>query len=82
MEARIRKIGNSKGILIPDAVLKQCDIKENVLLEVKDSSIIIRSKPVNPRFDWEEKFDKLFSEEDIDVLKNVKNKFDNEEWTW
>lgn len=82
MEARIRKIGNSKGILIPDAVLKQCDIKENVLLEVKDSAIIIRSKPLNPRYDWEEKFDKLFSEEDLEDLKDIKNKFDNEEWTW
>lgn len=33
------------------------------------------------RDDWEEKFDKLFSEEDLKDLKNIKNKFDDEEWT-
>ena len=52
----IIKIGNSKGIRLPLAVLKQCGIDTKVELEVKENCIII--KPVKtPRQGWAEAFE-------------------------
>lgn len=82
MVTKIRKVGNSKGLIIPDALLRQCQISENVSLEIKDDSIVIKPIASNPRENWENVFDQLFSEEDLGQLRNISNKFDEEEWTW
>ena len=44
MEIDVIKIGNSKGIRLPMAILKQCGIESKVELEIEDNCIII--KPV------------------------------------
>ena len=41
MYAEIIKIGNSRGLRIPKAFLKQSNIKNTVQLTVKDHSLII-----------------------------------------
>ncbi len=66
MKMDIIKIGNSKGIRLPQAVLKQCGIDSKVELEVKDNYIIL--KPVkNPRQGWAASF-KLMRKNNDDVL--------------
>ena len=50
MKIDIKKIGNSKVICIPDAVLRQCGIDSAVELVVQDNCIVL--KPVAPRRDW------------------------------
>ena len=50
MKIDIKKIGNSKVICIPDAVLRQCGIGSEVELAVQDNCIVL--KPVAPRRDW------------------------------
>lgn len=73
MEIDVIKIGNSKGIRLPMAILKQCGIESKVELEIEDNCIII--KPVKtPRQGWAEAFkvmhkkgdDSLLIEEEID----------------
>lgn len=55
MQLDIVRIGNSKGIRLPLAVLRQCGIDSRIDLEVKDNCIII--KPVKaPRQGWAESF--------------------------
>jgi antitoxin MazE len=80
MKMDIIKIGNSKGIRLPQAVLKQCGIDLKVELEVKDNCIIL--KPVkSPREGWAEAF-KLMRKNNDDVLL-VPEEIDNdllEEW--
>ncbi|MEN9312327.1 MAG: hypothetical protein RIT42_433, partial [Bacteroidota bacterium] len=39
---KLRNIGNSKGIIIPKELLAQCNMEENVTIEVKDQQLIIR----------------------------------------
>jgi antitoxin MazE len=82
METRIRKIGNSKGILIPDAILKQCEISEKVCVAVVDRCILI--KPIDePRKGWAEAFQKMVAAND-DVLL-IPDVFDDEKFddtTW
>jgi len=66
MEMDIVKIGNSKGIRIPHAVLKQCGIDSKVEMVVEDNCIII--KPVRtPRQGWAEALELIHKNND-DVL--------------
>jgi antitoxin MazE len=75
MQMDIIKIGNSKGIRLPLAVLKQCGIDSKVELEVKDNYIII--KPVKtPRQGWAEAFELMHKNGD-DVLL-IPEETDNE----
>lgn len=75
MQMDIIKIGNSKGIRLPFAVLKQCGIDSKVELEVQDNCIII--KPVaTPRKGWAEAFE-LMHKNDDDVLL-IPDEVDNE----
>lgn len=41
MKVSIVQIGNSKGIRIPQTIIKQCDIEDEVNLEIKENNIII-----------------------------------------
>ncbi|MEW5920493.1 MAG: AbrB/MazE/SpoVT family DNA-binding domain-containing protein [Bacillota bacterium] len=75
MEIDIIKIGNSKGIRFPLAVLKQCGIDSKVELEIKDNCIVI--KPVRaPRQGWAEAFEKMHKNGDDSLL--IPEELDNE----
>jgi len=75
MQMDIIKIGNSKGIRIPLAVLKQCGIDSKVELEVEDNCIII--KPVRtPRQGWVEAFELMHK--NIDDVLLISEEIDNE----
>ena len=71
----IIKIGNSKGIRLPLAILKQCGIDSKVELEIKDNQIII--KPVKtPRRGWAEAFELMSKNGDDAVV--LPEEIDNE----
>ena len=53
MKTKIRKIGNSVGIIISQKILDQVAVKKEVNLSVKDSKIIIEAVKENPRENWE-----------------------------
>lgn len=75
MQMDIIKIGNSKGIRLPLAVLKQCGIDTKVELEIKDNCIII--KPIiTPRQSWAEAFELMHKNND-DILL-IPEEIDNE----
>ena len=75
MQMDIVKIGNSKGIRLPLAVLKQCGIDSKVELEIKDNCIII--KPViAPRQGWAEAFELMHKNNDDSLL--ISEEIDNE----
>ena len=83
MIIKVRKIGNSVGILLPKVIMEQCAIKDEVSLEVKENSIIIQPVKKKPRQGWEEAFLKAGSLNDKELLMGeFSNSFDKEEWTW
>jgi len=59
MEAKIVAIGNSKGVRIPKAVLRQSklDLSRPVQLRARERAIVIEQAP-HPRAGWEESFKK------------------------
>ncbi len=75
MEIDIIKIGNSKGIRLPLAVLRQCGIDSKVELEIKENCIVI--KPVStPRQGWAEAFEVMHKNRDDSLL--IPEDLDNE----
>ena len=79
MKTTITKIGNSKGLIIPAQILKQCGFEKEVCLSVKNSTLVI-SPAQKPRAGWEEAI--LAEGADDLVLPETGNDFDKEEWTW
>ena len=55
MKASVIRIGNSRGIRIPKALLEQCRLGSTVELEVSQGQLVV--KPAErPRSGWEEAF--------------------------
>lgn len=75
--AKIRKIGNSRGILFSKTVLEESGIKNTVKITVKDNVIMISSadKPTKKKWSDFKKTKKIKSD-------FVVNRFDETEWTW
>jgi antitoxin component of MazEF toxin-antitoxin module len=83
MKTKVRKIGNSFGIIIGKKLLEQAEVKEEVsILSIEDSKIIIEAVKSNPRAGWEEMLLKAKSLEDTEFLEDFENEFDKTEWTW
>ena len=81
---KIIRIGNSKGIRLSKSLIEQYNMKDEVLLEAKKDSIVIR--PVeNPRAGWEKSFEKMrLSGDDVllDEGTELESEWDREEWRW
>ena len=81
----IVKIGNSKGVRLPKALLDGIT-SNKVVAERKGDSIIL--KPSNPREGWVDQINRVQAEDqdktddDLSMLENITNEFDDEEWTW
>jgi len=60
MRATIRKIGNSRGIIIPASLLAACGIGQEVELRL-DGEALVLEKPSRPRQGW---FERLPTNED------------------
>ena len=84
MEIKISNIGNSKGIIIPKAIIEQCGLKERVNLEVKDNYLVIYPQSDPPRQGWEEAIIAAGDNNSDELLMgdNLEHSWDEEEWTW
>jgi antitoxin MazE len=84
MKTQIIQIGNSKGIRLPKSVIKQCDLKDEVEINIKGKKIVISSSN-KPREGWEAEFEKLTEAgkyNDEIIFDNIENDSDDKEWTW
>ncbi len=85
LNARIVKVGNSRGIRLPKLVLEQLGFGEEIEIEVQSDQLIIRPVAAKARQGWEEQFqlmaergdDKLLDGDQIGV-----SSWDDEEWEW
>jgi antitoxin component of MazEF toxin-antitoxin module len=79
MQSTLIKIGNSQGVIVSAQLLKQCQLVDVVLLEVRDKSIVI-SKPNQPRSGWGKAFKASASfEGELLVGDSVVNNFDSDD---
>ena len=83
MKTTVRNIGNSKGIILPKSILTQCDIENDVTIEVKNSHIIIAASPIPRRKGWEKAFKEMAENgDDALVMPDVFNDENTDDWTW
>ena len=77
MQLKVVKIGNSKGIRLPKAVLKEYAIEDSVELLMKPGAIVL--KPVKlARQGWQEAFERMHDAQDDELL--IDDLLDEEDW--
>jgi antitoxin MazE len=83
MKTRIIRIGNSQGVRIPKAYLEQSRLGEQVVLEVQNNEIVIRSAR-RPRQGWAEAAKAMAAREEDELLDQgfSHTSWDEEEWEW
>jgi len=80
MRTSLRKIGNSRGVLIPAALLAACEIGDTVEMRVEDNRIIIESITPQHRRGW---FDGYKPEKDLGVFEGItETAIETDEWEW
>lgn len=80
MLTHLVQIGNSKGIRIPAALLRQYGIQEEVELLPGKDEIVLRPVQRKPRNGWDEAF-ALMHERGGDVPL-IDDALDLEDWEW
>lgn len=67
MKTRLVRIGNSKGIRIPKALIDQSGLRDEVEITLKGNSLVIRPAS-NPREGWAEAFEEMARRGDDTLL--------------
>ena len=75
-------IGNSKGIRIPKAILEQCNIRDQIELEVENGRIILEPVHDSPRQGWDEAFSDMAANHDDALLVPDNVDIEIEDWEW
>jgi antitoxin MazE len=76
---KVRKIGNSEGILIPQKymqIVKAADGTVNV--DIDEKGILIKTAKENPRKGWSKAFKRMRSQKDDALL--MPDVFEDEKW--
>lgn len=78
MELTITQIGNSRGVRIPQTLLRQCGFGDTVMVEVKNKKLIL--SPLAPRSNWQAQF--VSAGKELEAVIDISNTWDSEEWQW
>jgi antitoxin MazE len=84
MKSRLIKIGNSRGVRLPKAVIEQAGLNDEIELEVKRNGVLIR-RSGHPRAGWDEAFRAMAEAGDDELIDGPLpplTTFDLEEWEW
>jgi antitoxin MazE len=84
VQARIIRIGNSRGIRLPGSVLEECRLGATVDLSVEGGVLVVRPVPM-PRAGWDEAFRTMAELADDTLLDGeapVGTDWDDQEWEW
>lgn len=74
--AKVRRFGNSKGILLTKAILDESGVKDMVKITIKNKVIMISANNEVKKKKWSD-FKK--SKQKVSL---VLNRFDETDWTW
>lgn len=84
MKTHIVRIGNSRGLRLPKAVLAQCKLEDAVEIEIEDNRLVIRPAR-GARAGWDEAFVAMVKHGDDTLLDRDALKptgWDKTEWRW
>jgi antitoxin MazE len=84
MRTNLVRIGNSRGIRIPKAIIEECRLSEAVELEIGDGCLVVRPA-ATPRAGWDEAFQEMATQGDDELLDHGAGegtRWDSTEWEW
>jgi len=82
IRSKVVKIGNSRGIRIPRALLEQAGLTDDVEMIVEGNRLVIHSVRL-PRADWETSFAAMAQRGDDQLIDTITpTQWDEDEWTW
>ncbi len=82
VQARAVRIGNSRGIRIPRALIDEARLGETVELSVVEGALVVRSA-AQARQGWEAAFQQMAAAgEDALFDAETATEFDEAEWEW
>ncbi len=80
--SRIVRIGNSRGIRVPKALLEQAQLPDEVELHAEPGRLVVRAHR-RTRAGWAEAAAQMHARgEDGGIWGAGGNRFDTEEWEW
>ncbi|MEC9347652.1 MAG: AbrB/MazE/SpoVT family DNA-binding domain-containing protein [Pseudomonadota bacterium] len=83
MKVSLVAIGNSRGVRLPSAVIRECGFTDEIEMKVTNGSVVL--SPVRSgRSGWDAAFALMAAEADDAPLldEGTGSSFDKEEWTW
>ena len=82
MKTKLVPIGNSKGIRIPSAILKQCKIDDQIELEIEKNRIVLTPINQKPRVGWDSAFKLMHERQEDMLLIDESMEAEMEDWEW
>lgn len=82
MKLNVVQIGNSKGIRIPKTILNQCNIENEIDLEVENGKIIMYPISKKPRENWDKYFKQMKENKDDKLIIDDKIDLEMDNWEW
>ncbi len=85
MRARLVKVGNSHGVLLPKSLIRYYNFAGEVEIEQTEKGLVITPVRKPARADWDARFKQAVAEghePENDMFEGLGNDFDNQEWQW
>jgi antitoxin MazE len=82
MLVSIVRIGNSRGVRLPKAILDQLKISEKVDLEVEDQQIVLKPIQSKPRTGWSNAFKRMAEMKEDTLFIQENSITEGFEWEW
>jgi antitoxin MazE len=81
-KARIVRIGNSRGLRLPKAIIEQAKLSDEVELYAEPGRVIVQAVR-EARVGWADAAKRMHAAGDDRLLdETTATKFDAEDWTW
>jgi antitoxin MazE len=82
MKTRLIRIGNSRGVRLPKAIIAQAGLTEEVELGVRDGAVVI-ARATSPRSGWAKAANQMHQRDEDQLLDNpIPIRFYEKEWEW
>lgn len=88
MQAKIEKIGDGFGLLLPRQLVEACGFGSEATVTLQDKSLIVTSHPRRAREGWAEALARVPQEEldrDFEELRDFReapHEWDQTDWQW
>jgi len=88
VQAKIEKIGDGFGLLLPKELIEACGFGQEVSVTVQDKTLVVEAEERSARAGWEEAVRKIPQEaidrdfEELREFREMPNEWDAQGWQW